>query len=416
MADDVTVSMERYGFAERMLNRVAAVSVRFDLPPTRLDVDDMLRAAAKAEGSDDWGDETFVRFLREAVRQLQAAGITPLAHAFVRGICVRAIRNRIKIERFFKAHPEVAEIPVERPVFIVGFPRTGTTVLQNTLSLHPARRALQFWELTAPVPEYPDPAEDERRRKASTERILFWANLVAPEQNDLHEVRADTPEECWGLFMNTFAVLNFDFQTGMTSWGDWLFEQDLTWAYEEYRRMLQILLHQRPAKHLVLKCPEHLWFLDPLLKVFPDAGIVWTHRDPYTTVGSYCSMISLPRRTYFGHFEHRDIGTYVVERFHSGIVRGLEARARASEDRFVDIAFEDVVRDTPGVVRQICERFGLEPGDDLEAQVAAWQDSGRKDKRGSHVYDPSRYGLEAEAVRARWSDYIERFDVALDDD
>lgn len=414
MVSAVTVASDTYGLPERLLNAVAGQSLNLDLPITRLDVDSILASAKRSTGLDDWGDDRFIEVMRELVRLLDQAAITPLARAFCRSIFIKSVVNRLTAEAWFAANPEAEDIKIERPLFVVGFPRTGTTVLQNLLSLPEGRRALQFWELTAPVPRYADPAVDARRRIAATNRMLSMAYFMAPEMAAVHEVRAQTPEECWGLMANTCAVLNYDFQSGITAFGDFLMSNDMTWAYQEFRRMLKMLLHQRPAKQLVLKCPEHLWFLDALLEVFPDACVVWPHRDPFGAVASYCSMMSMPRRVYYGRVDPSTMGAYVTERFHVGIERALAVRDRVGSDSFLDMRFVDIVKDQAAAVRSIHEHFGLEHPGNMDRLVADWLGSRRADKRGAHVYDAARFGLSKEAVHERYADYIQRFDIPLD--
>jgi hypothetical protein len=411
MVSSVTVSVESYRWPERVLNAVATASLRLNLPPTRLNIDEILSAARRRTGLTDWGDDRFIEVMRVLVDILDDAGITPLARAICRNILTKSVVNRLRIEAWMAKHPEAEDIEIERPLFVVGFPRTGTTVLQNLLSLPDDRRALEFWELTDPVPRFDDAAEDERRRVRATDRMLSAAYLVAPEMGAVHEVRARTPEECWGLMANTCAVLNYDFQSGMAAFGDHLMANDMSWAYAEYKRMLKMLLHQRPAKRLVLKCPEHLWFLDALFDVFPDAAVVWTHRDPFGAVASYSSMMSMPRRVYYGSFDPMEVGPYVTERFAVGIERAMAARQRLPEANILDVRFADLVQDQAGTVRRIHEHFGLEHPDTLDDQVAAWLTSRREDKRGAHRYDPVRYGLQRDALRDRYADYMARYDI-----
>lgn len=413
MARRQTVEMERYRSGEAVLNVLCTLAHALGLPLTDVDVDAICARARRRTGLEDWGDDTFLDVWRTLIAQLEGRPITPLARAFIRNVTTKAVENRLRLQAWLAEHPGVTDRPVRRPIFIVGFPRTGTTVLQNLLAQHDSRRALAFWELTDPIPKFPDPAEDARRRIRATNRILDVAYFMAPEMAAIHEIRATTPEEDWSLFANTFAVLNYDFQAGLRPFGDHLMSRDMTWAYREFRTWLQVLLHQRPAEQLVLKCPEHLWFLDALLEVFPDACVVWTHRDPYPTLASYCSLLSMNRRVYYGRFRPAELGPYFEERFRTGVARALAVRERLGDDRILDVPFHDTVADPAAVVRTICDRFDLPYGDDGDRRVRAWLDSDREDKRGRHVYDGPRFGLDADTVRGRWSDYIERFDCRI---
>jgi hypothetical protein len=208
------------------------------------------------------------------------------------------------------------------------------------------------------------------------------------------------------------AALNLDFTTGLRPFGDWLLQQDLTWAYEEYKRTLQLLLHQRPAEHLILKCPEHLWFVDELLRVFPDACIVWTHRDPFDSIASYSSMMSLNRRIYHGHIDGPALGQHIRDRFVVGLDRAMAARDRHGESHFFDVDFRETVRDPIKVVRRIHEHFGLEHTAEGERAMETWLASEREDARGRHVYDAARFGLDAGDIHRRTKAYMDRFGVS----
>lgn len=417
MSRSLTVEMERYRWPERVANLGATVLKACGARATLLDVDDILAEARRRARLEDWGEDHFIGVFRRLVELLSAAGVTPLAHMFSRQILIKAVVNRLKIREFIRRNPAVHDVRIERPVFVVGFPRTGTTVLQNLLAAHPERRALQFWELTAPVPERDDPAEDARRKIAATNRLLDVAYRLAPEMGEVHAIRATTAEECWSLFANTFAVLNYEFQSGIAAFGDHLMAQDMTWAYAEYREMLQLLVHQRPARQLVLKCPEHLWFLDSLLRVFPDACIVWTHRDPFDTIASYCSLNSLNRRVYYGEFHPTELGPFLTARFLRGIERAMEVRKTAPAERFYDLRFEDLVPDQIGATLRLEDHFGL-GGDEatrgrhVEA-MRTWLESARDDEKGRHRYDASRYGLDRATVHQAYSKYIDAFGVVV---
>lgn len=413
MSSRLTVEVEHYRWPEQVLNALATVVHAAGLRATSLDVDDILATARRTARLEDWGDERFIGVFRRLAGLLENAGITPLARMFSRQILMKAVVHRLKIREHIRRHPEISDIPVRRPIFVVGFPRTGTTALQNLLAVHPDRRALQFWELTAPVPVYPDPAEDARRRIAATNRMLWAAYRLAPEMGEVHAIQATTAEECWSLFANTFAVLNYELQSGLPAFGDHLMGQDMSWAYAEYREMLQILLHQRPAQQLVLKCPEHLWFLDALLKVFPDACVVWTHRDPFDAIASYCSLNSLNRRVYYGTFRPKELGPFIADRFLVGIRRAMATRETTDPSRFYDLRFEDLVPDQLGAVHQLHDYFGLPSTAAHDDAMRTWLASEREDERGKHRYDAAKYGIDRASIHAQYEEYTRRFGVVL---
>ena len=184
--------------------------------------------------------------------------------------------------------------------------------------------------------------------------------------------------------------------------------------YQEYRQFLQLATWRSPGQ-LVLKCPEHLWFLDALLEVFPDACIVWTHRDPAPTIASYCSLISMQWRTLYGGFDPHELGSHICERFQEGVERAMATRDRLNDDkRFFDVRFSDLVQDQRGTVQQICEHFDLDYGDHMDTAIDNWLTSPeRDDHRGAHKYSMDRYGIRPEAVHEQFCEYLDRFDVQV---
>lgn len=405
----VTVDRLRHGPVERALDLLCSLSRTLHLPTTNLDPDAVLRLGQRKARLQDIGDERFLEPFRQALEGYAGPEFSSLTYAFVRAIASRAVVNRVRIEQHLKDHPALLDIPVERPIFVLGFPRTGTTLLQNLLGLDDDRRGLEWWELNHPAPVHPDPVIDRERRLRVSQRDLDTAGLFTPEMHQIHHMTATTVEECWPLFTSTMAVLNFDLAHGNRVFGDWLLNYDMEWPYREYKRQLQLLLGQRPASQLVLKCPEHLWFVDSLLKVFPDACIVWTHRDPFDAVASYCSMVTLVRRTLMGAVDPVQVGEHVSGRFLQGVTRAMAALE--GSDRVFHVRFSDLVADPTAVVGQVEQHFDLKRSSTDALQ--AWLDAPREDARGRHVYDAARYGLDAEVMHRQFAEYIDRFGVTL---
>jgi len=409
----VTVQRQDYRLAVRAVDAACHLFDRLGLGLGSLDVDSILATAQRRVGLDDWGDDAFLTPMRRVAAHAERAGFSHLARVVVRQILVTAVTNRLRIEDWMRRHPEAADFPVKRPVFILGFPRTGTTLLQNLLSLDDGARALRFWEIQQPVPVSEDPGADRAQRLRSARRVLRAAYFIAPEMATVHQIGPETAEECWPLFGNTFSVLNWDIAAGLQDYGRWLLQSDMVGPYREYRRQLQMLGHFCSTRQFILKCPEHLWFIDALLDVFPDAAIVWTHRDPFDCVASYCSLISMNRRMLYGRIDGPALGQHIQESFAQGVERAMRARDRHPQADFYDIPFHDVVSDPLGSVRKLKAALDIPHDADGDARGQAWLSNGRKDKKGAHRYDAERYGLEAESLYRRFAEYIDRFQIPL---
>lgn len=400
-----------YSFLLRVLNTLIRWLQPFGITPSKLDGEVIIKKARRRTGLHDLGNDVYKEGMQQLITAVNKSAVTDFGKFTSTGFGVDAVSNRLRMVEYFKKHPEVADVKIERPVFIVGFPRTGTTLLQNLMHLSEDRRALEFWELTNPVPVHQDPDKDVQKRQFITKTRLAVANFVVPEMKFIHEVRHDSLEECWSLFIPQFAVPNWDMTSRWPDYGEWLLNHDLRPAYEEYKKFLQIMVHRVPDKKLILKCPDHMWHLDALLDVFPDACIVWTHRDPGRSIPSYCSLASLNWRLVYGEFNPKELGPYIEQRLLNGIERGLAVRDRVGDSRFLDVNFKTLLEDPITGVNNITDHFDLTPIS--EAKMQAYLDRDRPDNRGKHKYSDDHYGLNADAIREHYKNYISRFGISV---
>lgn len=394
----------------RILNGIIAMLQPLGLTPKRIDPASIEKKAKRATGLSDLGDSMHRVGMNALGSSVESEPMTAFGVLSSTGFGVAGVTNRLRMIDYFKKHPEVADVKIEKPVFIVGFPRTGTTLLQNLLHLSEDRRALPFWELTNPVPVSDDPEKDIARRQRRAKFHLGVANFVVPEMKFIHEVKYDSLEECWSLFIPEFTVQNWEMTNKWPQYGKFTAEHDMRPAYQEYKKFLQIIASRVPDKKLVLKCPDHMWHLDALLDVFPDACIVWTHRDPARSIPSYCSLASLNWRLLYGEFEPKELGPYIEDRFIEGINRGLAVRERVGDARFLDVNFSSLLHEPVEAVNRITSHFGLTPVD--EAKMDAYLKRDRPDNRGKHTYTAEHYGLDVEKIKERYKDYIARFNIS----
>jgi hypothetical protein len=394
-----------------MLNAGATVLHRLGFPFGQLGEASLLEGARKATGLQDWGGEHFLEPLRVMLGDVEASSLTTLARISTRDIGLHCLGNRLKLTAYLKRNPHVRDHQIKKPLFIIGFPRTGTTVLQNLLALDPDRRALPFWELMNPTPFHADRAKDEAARIRAAKlklRIAYW---VLPEMAQVHEIRAESLEECWPLLANGFTVMAWDMGSGWRRYGEWLLGHDMRASYGEYKQCLQVMAQRVPGKEFVLKCPDHLWFVDALVDQFPDACVVWTHRDPVASIASYCSLISLNWRLMYGKFDPLEVGAHIEKRFLNGIERAMAARETLGESSFYDVDFVELCQDPASVVGGITKHFGL--SDIPKTAIQTYLDNKRADSKGAHKYSIERYGLNVGRIHERYAAYIDRFNIPV---
>jgi hypothetical protein len=382
----------------RAANALGRLGERFGLQPVDLSEESLLAAARRGTGLHDLGDDLdgFRENLRAQLAAYQRADELSLVGRIAFRIdAVRALRNRLRIEAAFRRRPEIAAEPLRRPIFVVGLPRTGTTLLFNLLAQDPAGRAPLLWELMYPGA----PARGARRRTAAWMAALRW---MVPRWAAIHPMSPDEPEECLFLLQNSFASLDASFRVSVPSFVDRLFAEDARPAYRYYRRQLQLLQHGHPARHWVLKSPGHLLALDAILELFPDAAIVQTHRAPREVMGSLCSMLAAVRSTSCDRVDPHRVGRDALTWWGALLDRARAARATANPSRFADVQYEELLAEPIAVVKQLYAQFDYPYTPFHEQAMRAWLAAHPQHRHGVHRYALADYGLTAEQVDARF--------------
>ena len=376
----------------------------------------LIAAARRSAGLDDLGADFAAPATREALRRLlwsleNEAELHPLGRAILRSSLVRTLVNRLRLEQVENLHPEIEAISVTAPVFIVGLPRTGTTLLHRLLSCDPKLRPLISWEATNPLP-FPGPARSDGRdpRMRLAERAERGLRYVAPEFFAIHPVEAHAPEEDVLILDGSFMSPTVDATLPVPEYSEWIAALDQRYAYRYFRRMLKILSWQRRGRYLG-KTPHHLENLDALVDVFPDAKIIQTHRDPLQVVASFCSMMAHARGIFSDKVDPRAVGAQLSAKSVRGVTRSIESRERLGPERFRDVAYTDLVADPMKEIRRIYDFIGEELVAETERTMQAWRQQNAQNRHGVHRYRLVDFGLERDRLAAQFSPYCSRFAV-----
>src|SRR5690606_12748419 len=251
--------------------------------------------ARRETGLEDFGGDASSRARFDALCRAaeQSETLSPFGKVALGIFFHFHLTDRLRIVDQLARRPAISEVPVEAPVFIVGWYRTGTTLLHNLLAADQRHRAPRTWELVSPAPLSSDAARDRKLRTLRSQVILQLSRYLVPESEAAHYVPIDGPEECFFLLENDFVSSTMFNTYGAYDYADWLLEQDLRPSYRFLRQQLQLLSVDQPARRWVLKCPFHLWHLDALLDAFPDARFVFTHRDVAESLPSNCSLSAM---------------------------------------------------------------------------------------------------------------------------
>ncbi|WP_187366201.1 sulfotransferase family protein [Trebonia kvetii] len=379
-----------------------------------LNTEQLLYQASERVGLTDYGDLPFREGIDVLLWSLQHESGNPPERVaqIAASLVLPALVKRLRLVDDRKRYPEIAAQAVRAPIVITGLPRTGSTHLQALLATRPGARSPAEWEmrLPSPPPEAATAATDPRI--AEVQRSIDERPGAARLQS-IHPYGARRPEQCLGLIDWSFANQTYLAYQRIPSYYEWYLDADQRVVYEHHKRFLQHLQFRNPGEW-VLKWPKHLFGLDALLEAYPDARIVWTHRDPARVVPSAVSFVGTLRSMNSPVFDPRRFGAEWSALEEMGLHRGLEVRDRVGDDRFLDVQYNDLITDPVAAVSRIYEHFGLPVDDETIRRVGDFQEENPQGKHGAHDYTPEQFGFEPERVRRRFAAYTQRFGIERD--
>jgi hypothetical protein len=365
--------------------------------------EDIASAAERTTGMSDFGGTEHEEGLRILVEDLNSpeAGLTGKGNYFQRSEVKSALVGRLLTQAQFNARPEHVDVRIERPIFVMGLPRTGTTALHRLLHADPTAQGLEMW-----ITQYPQPRPPRETWESdpifNAMQQAFQAHHVAnPEYLGIHYMDATSVEECWRLLRQTGKSNSYESLANVPRYTEWLAKQDWTDAYARHKQNLQLIGLNDPEKRWVLKNPSHMSALDALMTVYPDALVVYTHRDPVTCIASSCSLSAETTAGHSTTFVGETIGRTQLDLWSRAYHAFHDARPAYDQAQFVDVAFDELRRDPLGVTRGIYDRFDLPWTSEVQAAI---EEIDRESKEGaakpSHSYALSDYGLTDHQVLA----------------
>jgi hypothetical protein len=342
----------------------------------RFQRDRLLADAVAIAGSDDLGDDTWQEGLDVLLDGFaNEARLHELGVEIAAGGVVEYLANRAGITAWRKAHPAIATGTVDHPIFIVGQPRTGTTILYDLLALDPDLRAPLTWEIDKPLPPPETATRDTDPRIDEVDAVLSMADSLIPGFTSFHPMGARLAQECVRITGGDFRSMIFFCQYRVRNYDRWLLhDADLAPAYRWHRQFLQHLQSADPAPQWLLKSPAHLWDLDALAAEYPDAVIVQTHRDPLKVITSVSALSAHLRKMASDDVDLHEISADYADDTFLGLDRGMDARARGviPPERIVDVHFQDFIADPIATVRGIYTALGRELDDLTEKKMRAF--------------------------------------------
>jgi hypothetical protein len=387
--------------------------------PVELREDAVLSAASQRVGLDDFGPDDFRERLRLILGEVdENDNATALVRQTFFNKSVAAASNRLQIQALLRRHPEIHDVKVERPIIVAGLPRSGTTHLLGLIGADSRLRSLPFWESLQPVPlpyePQGPPGVDPRWLRAAQgwERLQLVNPMMAP----YHPMDPDHIHEDLELQVPDFSTYLWEWMLRMPRWRDYYLAHDQAPHYEYGKNVLKILSWQDGSKRRwVLKCPMHFEQLPAIRRVYPDALVVFTHRDPVASLQSIVTQLAYVIRTREKQVDPDWYLTYWsdrVERLLSAYVR--DVRDLPSEQQF-HVPFDELVRDDLAMVRQIYDAAGLPWTDAARTEIVGYLDSHARHKYGSIDHDLRRdFGIDPDELRERFSFYLDSAPVAAE--
>jgi hypothetical protein len=384
---------------------------------TSLDEESIIAEAREAAGLTDFGDESFRQPMRMLLKAMEEeAQLNEIGRITQRARIVGLLVNRLRTEDYFKRFPEICEEEIREPLVIVGLGRTGTTMLQRLIASDPRILSVFWWESRnpAPFPGADDMADGSRDPRIIDAEAEVNAMIeLAPDLAAIHPIEAEAPDEEIMLLEHSFFSTTPEALVNIPSYSAWLEQQDQIPGYEYLKQLLQFLQWQKKqsgatGERWVLKTPHHLGFLDLLFKVFPDATVIQTHRDPVETIPSWASLIFTLRGLSSNNVDSKEAARHWAGKFKRATSRSMEVRD-AAIGRFIDIWYQDVQKDPITQIRRIYEYAGMELTPEVEQTMIKWTKDHSRDKRPLHHYTLEEFGFTKESLQRDFAEYRERF-------
>ncbi|MBY0399834.1 sulfotransferase [Myxococcota bacterium] len=395
----------------RGLNRIGRLAAAVGLRP-KLDADDIVARAIGEAGSDQLGGDSYREPLERYIASLEEEGqLSTFGRLAVRGMLTSQLVTRIRLGVWTSAHPEAASEEIRRPWVILGLPRTGTSLLSILLGLDPMARPIRQWEARTPVPPATLASASLDPRIAEAEKQFEQLHRLNPPFKAMHPTGAMLAEECVPFLMLDLRSLGLETQALVPAYGRWLQDCDMHTAYQQHKRALQALQTGQPTESWVLKTPNHLWCLETLLEFYPDARLIWTHRDPGPVTASVSSLNTTLQSTFTERPDPRAVGAEWLGKLKFAVDRGMAYDDRAKPSWCVHVHYDELMRDPVATMRRIYGHFDEVPSRLHERRIEAWLQEKPQTAEGRHVYDPVDFGFSYDELAEIWRPYRERFDI-----
>jgi len=383
--------------------------------PVEFSEEAILAAAREQTGLDDFGADDFRERLGvwlQALREDEGmAGVGRVANH--RDI-VRYAANRLRLEDLVRRHPEILEVEIRRPIIVAGLPRSGTTHLLNLIAADTRLRSLPYWESREPIPvpeEEPGP-EGVDPRLARCREGYAMQDKISPLLKNMHDMAPEHVHEEIELQCIDFGSYNLEWTATVPRWRDYYLSRDHSPQYAYLKKALQALQWLSGKERWILKSPQHLEQLGPLIRTFPDATVAITHRDPVSVIASAITMLTYGDRIRRKRVDPPANAVYWIDRVEKLLRACVRDRELVPEGQSIDVLFHEFMADDLATVERIYQLADLEMTPGARADLDAYLAANPRGKHGRIVYDlKADFGVDPDELRSRFDFYFDKFPV-----
>jgi len=378
----------------------------------------VLRAAREKTRLDDFGADDFRERLRVWLQSAdEDADLGSVGRLAFFNDCVRYAANRLRFEDLWRRHPEIEAVEIERPIIIAGLPRSGTTHLLNLIAADERLRSLPYWESLEPVPDQAAQADragsdgEDPRLVRCRESYALQVQLM-PLLKNMHDMSPEHVHEEIEVQALDFSSYLPEWVATVPRWRDYYYAHDQTPHYAYMKRVLQALQWLRGPDRWILKSPQHLEQLGPLMHTFPDATVAITHRDPVSVIASAVTMLAYGDRVRRSRVDPPAVAAYWIDRIEHLLRACVSDRDQLPADRSIDVLFHEFMLDDVATVERIYELAGLPMTPEARAMLGHYLQANPRGKHGRIVYDlKGDFGVDRDELRERFAFYFDRFAV-----
>jgi hypothetical protein len=377
---------------------------------------DILAAAKAADGLHDFGDESYREPLEKLLWSLaHEADLNDIGGPVLRQRVIDILATRLRVQEYLKRYPEIYREEIIAPLVIAGLPRTGTTMLHRTIAADPHMHAPLWYEVRFPCPALDwdfSASGDKRIANAKAEmKEMVDAN---PDLLAIHPMDAMGPDEEIMLLEQSFYSFNTQAYANIPTFDTWIEAQDHTPGYQYLKLLLKFLQWQKKksgqsGQRWALKSPHHLHYMDLVFKVFPDARVVLSHRDPLETIPSLASLIAGVQVIYSDSADPKEVGRQWARKFANGLGHTMKLREDMGGTQFLDLWFTDTVSQPLMEIQKIYDFLGMELTGEARAEMAQWQDFNRRELRPPHEYTLAQFGFTRAGLEQQFSEYRNKY-------